>query len=288
MKDFVININGNLYTQDTAMISVFDRGFLYGDSVYEATRTFNRKVFRLEHHLERLYSSAQMISMIPTFSKAQLINEIEKTVSASPFANVALRIVLTRGTNQGLGLDPDLSEANNLIIFAREIKPNPEWWLTKGFSVIFTTKTSSQRGSLPKSGNYQENMLALKAAKAAGATDALMVNSSGFVTESSTSNAWIIKENIIITPPLSDGVLEGLTRKTLFEMARQKLLPIPLIERSLTKSDFLNADECFITSTTRNLVPVTEIEHQKIANGTPGVVTLNLLERYLDFVQNNY
>lgn len=270
------------------MISVFDRGFLYGDSVYEATRTFNRKVFRLDHHLERLFSSAKMMSIVPTYSKIELKNEVEKTISASPFENAALRIVLTRGTNQGLGLDAEMSEANNLIIFSSEITPNPDWWLTKGFSMIFTTKTTSLRGALPKSGNYQENMLALKAAKAAGVTDAFMVNPNGFVTESTTSNAWIIKNNIVLTPPLSDGVLEGLTRKTLFEMAQKKLLSLPLIEQSLTKLDFLEADECFITSTTRNLVPVTEIDHQKIASGTPGNLTLNLLERYLNFVQNNY
>lgn len=270
------------------MISVFDRGFLYGDSVYEATRTFNRKVFRLDHHLERLYSSAKMMAIVPTYSIQELVNEVEKTISASPHENVSIRIVLTRGTNQGLGLDTEMSESNNLIIFSREISPNPDWWLTKGFSMIFTTKTTSLSGALPKSGNYQENMLALKAAKAAGVTDALMVNPNGFVTESTTSNAWIIKNNTLLTPPLSDGVLEGLTRKTLFEMAQQKLLPLPLREQSLSKSDFLSADECFITSTTRNLVPVAEIDHQKIASGLPGKVTLNLLERYLNFVENNY
>lgn len=288
MKDFLININGSIKKAEDATISVFDRGFLYGDSVYEATRTFNRKVFRVHQHLDRLFTSAEMISMQPTLTKNDVLAEIQKTIDASPYENVALRIVLTRGTNRGLGLDPELCDHNNLLIFSREIKPNPEWWLTKGFSMIFTMKHMSPSGSLPKSGNYQENMVAYKAAKEAGVTDAFMLNHKGFVTESTTSNAWIIKDQKVFTPPLSDGVLEGLTRKTLFEMSQQGKLPLPLIERSLTKKDFLEADECFITSTTRNLVPVTEIDHQKIGRGTPGAVTLNLLALYLEYVQNNY
>ncbi len=284
MKDFLININGILYKGPEAQISVFDRGFLYGDSVYEATRTFDKKPFRIGQHIDRLFQSAEKISLEPTCSKEYILAEVMKTIHASSYENVTIRIVLTRGTNSDLGLDPELSGPNNLIIFTREIKPNPSWWISDGVEMIFYQKKIKASGSLPKTGNYQENILANKEAHRKNAYDSFMVNTEGFVTEGSTSNAWIIKNGTIFTPPLSDGVLEGLTRKTLFEMAKNKLLPMPLVEKSLSKDDFLSSDECFITSTTRNIVPVTKLEGQNVGTGKPGTMTLELLKLYLENV----
>lgn len=285
MKNFLVNINGEITKGPDARISVFDRGFLYGDSVYEGTRTFLKKPFRLNQHIDRLFLSAEKISLTPTYSKEQIESEVQKLIDASSYENLSLRIVLTRGDNFDLGLDPALSGPNNLIIFAKEIKANPAEWLTNGVSMIFFQKKIEAHGSLPKTGNYQENILAHKDAHDKGAFDAFMINTEGFVTEGTTSNAWIIKNQTIFTPPLSDGVLEGLTRKTLLEMGTQKLLGMPIVEASLTKDDFLGADECFITSTTRNIVPVTTIEGHAIKSGKPGAHTLDLLKRYLDFVR---
>jgi branched-chain amino acid aminotransferase len=285
MEDFLININGNLVKGPDANISVFDRGFLYGDSVYEATRTFNKRPFRLDRHIDRLFQSADKISLMPTYSKEIIMSEVLKTVEASPYENVILRIVLTRGTNSDLGLDTELSGPNNLIIFTKEIKPNPSWWLTNGVSMIFYQKEMEASGSLPKTGNYQENILANHEAHKRGAYDAFLINTHGFVTEGTTSNAWIIKDGTLYTPPLSDGVLDGLTRKTLIEMSKAGALPLPLIEASLTKNDFLDADECFITSTTRNIVPVSKIENHVLKKELPGSQTLELLKLYLDFVK---
>jgi branched-chain amino acid aminotransferase len=285
MNDFLININGEILPGTEAKISVFDRGFLYGDSVYESTRTFSKKPFRIDRHIDRLFLSAEKISLIPTFSREQILSEIQKTITASPYQNSTIRIVLTRGTNRDLGLDTELSGDNNLIIFTKEIKPNPAEWLTNGVSMIFYQKEIEASGSLPKTGNYQENILANKEAHKRKTYDAFMVNTHGHVTEGTTSNAWIIKNGVIFTPPLQDGVLDGLTRKTLIEMSDAKLLPIPLVEKSLTKEEFLAADECFITSTTRNIVPVTNIENQTIKNGRPGAITLTLLKLYLEFVK---
>lgn len=285
MKDFLININGELLSGPDAKISVFDRGFLYGDSVYESTRTFSKKPFRIERHIDRLFLSAEKISLCPTYARQEIINEITKTINASPYENVTLRIVLTRGTNSDLGLDTELSGPNNLIIFTKEIKPNPKEWLTIGVSMIFYQKEIEASGSLPKTGNYQENILGNQKAKERGAYDAFMVNTHGHVTEGTTSNAWIIKNGVILTPPLVDGVLDGLTRKTLIEMSEAHQLPLPLVEKSLTKDEILNADECFITSTTRNIVPVTKVENHSINDGKPGPVTLQLLKLYLDFVK---
>lgn len=285
MKDFLVNINGELFKGEEAKISVFDRGFLYGDSVYEATRTFDRRPFRIDQHIDRLFLSAEKISLAPTYSKEVILSEVLKTTEAAPFKDAAIRIVLTRGTNRDLGLDPELAQENNLVIFVKEIKPNPTWWTTEGVSMIFHQKTIKASGSLPKTGNYQENILANRQALTKGAYDAFMVNTHGYVTEGTTSNAWIIKNNILFTPPLADGVLDGLTRKALMEMSKRGLLPLPLIEKSLSREDFLNADECFITSTTRNIVPVTKIESVLIGSGKPGQKTLELLHLYLEFVK---
>lgn len=285
MEDFLININGIIQNGAKAQISVFDRGFLYGDSVYESTRTFDKKPFRIDQHIDRLFLSAQKISLIPTWTKEAILSEVMKTITASFHQNVTVRIVLTRGTNTDLGLDPELAGPNNLIIFIKEIKPNPAYWLTDGVSMIFYQKTIKAQGSLPKTGNYQENILANKAAHEQKAYDAFLINTEGFVTEGSTSNAWIIKDKTLYTPPLTDGVLEGLTRKTILEMANRELLPIPLIEKSLTKIDLLTSDECFITSTTRNIVPVTVIESKAIGTGKPGALTLQLNKLYLEFVK---
>lgn len=285
MEDFLININGILFKGPFAQISVFDRGFLYGDSVYESTRTFNKKPFRIDQHIDRLFLSAEKISLVPTYSKEFILNEVMKTINASVYENVTIRIVLTRGTNSDLGLDPDLSGDNNLVIFTKEIKPNPSWWTSDGVNMIFYQKKIAASGSLPKTGNYQENILANKEAHHQKAYDAFMINTQGFVTEGTTSNAWIIKNGNLYTPPLNDGVLEGLTRKTLIEMAKRQLLPLPLFEKSLTPEDFKSCDECFITSTTRNIVPVTKINGLGIGSGRPGGMTLELLRLYLEFVK---
>lgn len=282
MDKFLININGEFFNESNARISVFDRGFLYGDSVYEATRTFKRVPFRLQNHLDRLFISAQKIEMIPTLSKDEILKRIKETIKASPHENISMRIILSRGTNSDLGLDPDLSGENNLVIITKAIEPNPAWWLTKGLSMIFFNRSSTQKGALSKSGNYQENILAFKFAQDQKADDAIMVNPEGHVTEGTTSNIWFIKDGTIHTPTLKDGLLEGLTRKTLLEMALRK--NISLKEGSYTKDDFLSADECFISSTTRNLVPVTRIEGKKIGSGLPGKQTIELLEMYLEFV----
>lgn len=283
MNKFIININGELFNESTAKISVFDRGFLYGDSVYEVTRTFDGIPFRLDQHIDRLFNSALKIELHPTVTKNDILKMVDQTLKVSPHKNLFLRIILTRGTNSDLGLDPNLSSLNNLIIITKTIIPNPDWWYTTGLSMIFYNKKNTQTGALPKSGNYQENILAYKEALAQNAFDAIMVNAKGFVTESSTSNIWLIKNNVIYTPALKDGVLEGLTRKTLFEMASHNGMAIR--EASLTREDFLNADECFVTSTTRNIVPVTRIEARPIGKGIPGEKTNEILAHYLQYVK---
>ncbi len=284
MDQFYVSINDDIFKGPDAKISVFDRGFLYGDSVYESTRTFNHKAFRLNSHIDRLYESAAKLDFLPELTKEEIVAMVEKLVAHSQFSNALLRLVLTRGTNRDLGLDPHLSLGQNLIIFTKEIKENPSSWLKEGVKMTFYTKGSHQKGSLPKTGDYRENLLANKYALSQGAYDAIMVSPEGFVTECTTANIWIISKNQLLTPPLNDGVLEGLTRKALFELMKNEPFGLKLVEKSLTKADVLSADECFMTSTTRNLLPITSIDGKKIGNGLVGHQTLDLLKEYLSFV----
>jgi len=285
MDKFVININGKIHSENDAYISVLDRGFLYGDSVYEATRTFFKVPFRINEHLDRLFESAQKIYFDPKISKGEILKEIMKTINHSPFENQSIRIVLSRGVNMDLGLDPELTIKENLIIYSKELKPNPDWWLTKGVDLVFFQKLTSSKGSLAKTGDYVENMLAYHSAKKSGAYDAIMINNDGHITESTTSNIWIIKNGMIKTPPLSDGVLSGLTRQKLIEICHKKNLPIE--EVSLTEPDFLSADECFITSTSRLIVPVTMINQKPVGNGKVGEMTMKLLMDYRNQIEKD-
>ena len=281
MEKFVININKEIFDENSAKISVLDRGFLYGDSVYEATRTFNRQPFMLEEHIERLFISAGKIYLNPTITKEDLIKETKKTIDISPFEDAFIRIILTRGNNSDLGLDPALSSDNNLVIMLKEIKPNPAWWYQQGVSMIFYHKKTKEQGSLPKAGNYIENMLAYREARRQGAFDAIMVNPDGHITEGTTSNIWLIKNQLIITPSLAAGVLEGITRQTLL-----KIMPTIKVA-DLTMKDFLEADECFLSSTTRDLIPVVSIDNHPIGIGKPGPQTLGLLTLYREHVRKD-
>jgi len=179
MSKFLININGELFNEETAKISVFDRGFLYGDSVYEATRTFNRKPFRIHQHLDRLFVSAEKIELEPTLGREDILQALEKTIAASPHDNHSIRIILTRGTNCDLGLDPELASSNNLIIMTKAIPANPEWWYTQGVSMIFHQKNSTQKGRCLNPAITRKICSLHKDAIAKGATDAIMINTEG-------------------------------------------------------------------------------------------------------------
>jgi branched-chain amino acid aminotransferase len=275
MGKFIININGKVTDESEAKLSVLDRGFLYGDSVYEATRTFNKIPLRLNQHIERLFSSAHKIYFIPQLTSEQIKSEVLKVINQAPYENINLRIVLTRGTNSDLGLNPDLAVSENLIIYAKELTANPDWWYQAGVSLTTYQKESSSKGSLPKTGNYIENMLAYRQALTQNFYDSIMINNDGNITECTTSNIWMVKNGVIYTPHLNDGVLPGLTRATLLAMK-----PNLIKETQLTLPELLAAEECFITSTTREIVPVTRINDKIIGNGKPGSVTLSLLDDY--------
>jgi branched-chain amino acid aminotransferase len=279
----LISINGKITPPEEAMVSVFDRGFLYGDSIYEVTMTINKKPFLIDKHLDRLWNSASKIDLRPDYTKEEIKAEIQKLLEKLDIANVYIRIVLTRGEGE-ITLDPTIKLKNNLVIIAKDLPSNPEWWYKDGVSMIISHTLRNPSDSLDpniKSGNYLNNVMAFSEAKKRGAFDAIMLNHHRHVCEATTSNLWIVKNNKVITPPLSAGLLEGITRSTLLEVAKSH--GFETYEDNITTDELISADECFITSSTKFIVPVTKIDDSLISDGKPGAITLKLLELYHNF-----
>jgi branched-chain amino acid aminotransferase len=285
---FLISVNGKISAADDAVIPALDRGFLYGDSIYEATRTFDKKIFHWDFHLERLYKSAEKINLKITYQKEELTKLIQDIVDIHPAKNVSLRIQLSRGTNKKIGLSKSQClDKNNVIIFADELKPNPEWWIQKGLSLTSFTLHTQKTGSLAKSGSYLENMLAYDSALENGFHDSILLNKEGHVLEGTTSNIWFIdQENRLCTPDIELGLLDGITRRVLFKIFKENKMDV--IEGSFTINDLLKAREVFITSSSRFIVPVTSIHHKIIGSGEPGKLTLKLLELYMNEIKKEY
>ncbi len=290
-QNSLVSINGVLTPPEEAMVSIFDRGFLYGDSVYEVTLTYNDTPFLMKEHLDRLWNSATGIGMEISWSRDKIIQfvsegleEFKTLVSASRYY---IRIIVTRGGGE-IGLDPSLSEGQNLFII---FKPLPEPNLVqyeKGVDLVVTEVLRNPKRAMDpnvKSGNYLNNVMALKQAREKGAYDAVMLNENGYVTESSTANIWIVLGDRIITPPVDAGLLGGITRQTLMRIGIEKGFNIR--EQNFTADTLCSADEVFITSSTREVLPVTMINEQTIGTGKPGKITTALHKLYKEFINEN-
>jgi branched-chain amino acid aminotransferase len=278
--NILVNINGALTAPEEARISVFDRGFLYGDSVYEVTQTIDGVPFRLEEHLERLRKSAFKIGLPIITTNLEIKKQIARTLIALDESTVYLRLIVTRGEGE-ISLDPLLATHENIVIIAKELKPYPLEWYTSGVRVIIADTLRNPLESIDpnvKSGNYLNNVLAFGEASKLGAYDAIMLNHQGQVTEATTSNVWIVKNNTLYTPPLRSGLLEGLTRKVLLQLSKNAKIPVH--EQTLTPGDLLEADELFLSSTTKRLIPVTTLNDQPIGAGFPGPMTQKLRMLY--------
>jgi len=282
----VININGQIFSPDEAKISIFDRGFLFGDSIYEVARTYEGIPFLLQEHLDRLWKSASRLEMPLCYTQDQLSAEVNKTLAELDAGEAYFRIIITRGEGE-ISLDPGENIKNNLIIVAQEHRPYPTWWYEKGVHAVITNVVRVSKESVDpnvKSGNYLNNVMAFMQAKREKAFDSIMLNSQGYVTEGTTSNIWIVKNNTIKTPPLQAGILEGITRKTLLQLA--KMDEGPAIEQvNFTAEELINADECFLTSTMKEIIPVTQVDNSPIGAGTVGAMTIRLHTIYSDYVK---
>ncbi len=286
----IININGKIVPSSEAKISIFDRGFLFGDSVYEVLRTYNHIPFLLQEHLDRLQNSANIIALPINYSLKELKQILHTTLQhfwqKTPQYEAYIRLIITRGEG-GLTLDPTEQIKNNLIIIIKPQLPNPPQWYTEGVKFIIAENQKTPKQTIDpncKSGNHLPHVLALQQARMRGAFDAIMLNQYGMITEGTSNNIWIVKDKIIMTPPLQSGILEGLTRKTIINILQEQ--QIPFKQTALYPQDAYQAEECFFTSSTREIVPIVEIDGYKIGTGKPGPVYQRLHKLYHQFISN--
>jgi branched-chain amino acid aminotransferase len=283
----IVNIDGTLYAPEDAKISVFDHGFLYGDNIYEALRTYRGKIFLIERHLFRLEASSKLIHLNLPLSANEFKRQLERTVSAGGNRESYMRLIVTRGQG-AITLDMDRSERASFVIIVGPLEPFPRVNYEKGVKVAMVSIRRNDRQSLNpriKSGNLLNNVLAYGQAKSEGAFEGILCNLAGSVTEATSSNVFIVKNGNLITPSLESGLLSGVTRGLVLELAAS--LRIPIEEREVTPSEMLNCDECFITSTTKGVMPVNQISETQLGDA-PGPVTKRIMESYRQFVDDRY
>ncbi len=282
-----VYINGKLVDKEDAKISVYDHGLLYGDGVFEGIRSYAGKVFRLKEHLDRLWHSAKAIWLEIPISKQKMAKAIEDTLALNGIKDGYVRVVVTRGCGT-LGLDPDKCSQPQVIIITDHIALYPEEVYQKGLEIITVSTARNHPAALNpriKSLNYLNNILAKIEGKQAGCVEALMLNHKGEVAECTGDNIFLARNGTLLTPPNDAGILEGITRDAVIELARNA--GIEVCEVSLTKHDVYIADECFLTGTAAEVVPVVKVDSRTIGDGTPGPITRDMIERFHKLTQTH-
>ena len=277
-----IYLNGQIVPQEEAKVSVFDHGLLYGDGVFEGIRAYNGKIFTLQEHLDRLYASASAISLTIPISKAEMGDAIKNTMAANNLTDSYIRLVVTRGVGK-LGLDPNKCAKPQIIIITDTIELYSKALYEKGLDIVTVTTIRNHFSALDpkiKSLNYLNNILAKIESIRAGAGEALMLNKDGYVAECAGDNIFIVKDNALITPPASAGILIGITRNLVMKLATD--MGIAVKEELMTRCDLYVADECFLTGTAAEIIPVVTIDGRVVGSGKPGKVTQALLKKYRD------
>ena len=275
-----IYINGKLYSKDDAKISVYDHGLLYGDGVFEGLRTYHGKVFRLEQHLQRLWDSAKAIWLEIPMTRAALAKAVNDTVAVNGIQDGYIRLVVTRGSGS-LGLDPNRTSDPQVIIIADSISLYPDEYYEHGLEIVSVSTVRNHPAALSpriKSLNYLNNILAKIEGLKAGCVEALMLNHKGEIAECTGDNIFLVRQGVLLTPPIDAGILEGVTRDAVIELARDAQLEVR--EIALTKHDVYIADECFLTGTAAEVVPVVKVDNRQIGQGVPGPITRDLKERF--------
>jgi branched-chain amino acid aminotransferase len=272
----LVVIDGVIQTPEHAVISVYDRGFLYGDSVFETVRTYSGKLYALDQHLQRLERSAQSIGVTLPVPWEQIGVEAKRAIVEADNDESYVRIMVTRGSGP-LGLDTELATSPLRVILVEPLRSPPEAHYLEGIGAICVqTVRASDAVHSAKLGNYLASALALRDAKKAGAEEALVVNRNGLVIEGTTSNVFMIKGEALVTPPLHIGILEGVTRGVVMDLAEREGLR--LVEEALSVADLKGCAEVFITSSIREILAVVRVDGEAIGEGKPGPVTRRLLE----------
>lgn len=287
----IIYLNGSYVDEKKAKVSVFDHGFLYGDGVFEGIKASNNRVFALDEHVDRFFESAQAIQLDLPLTRQEMKEVIVETIRKNALKDAYVRLVASRGEGL-LGLDPRNCKNATLVVIVEPETRHPEDTGSvplnkKGIKVIVTTFRRNGPDVLSpriKSLNYLNNVMAKLQANAMGAQDAVFLNAQGFVCELTGDNIFIVKNNRVYTPPLWQGILEGITRRVIIDFVNK--LDLDIIEEPLTINDLYTCDECFCTATRIDILPIVWIDGRKIGNGDPGPITVRIMEGYQEILQN--
>ncbi len=280
-----IYIDGQFYDEANAKVSVFDHGFLYGDGIFEGIRAYNGRVFKLKEHIDRLFYSAKAILLDIPLSHAEICKAVVDTCAANDIRDGYIRLIVSRGVGT-LGLNPNRCKKPSVIVIAGTIQLYPAEMYEKGMAIVTVPTVRNLHSALNpaiKSLNYLNNILAKIEANNAGVEEAIMLNSEGFVAECTGDNIFLLKDGKMVTPPLSAGALYGITRGTVIELAKQG--GIEVSEPNLTRYDVFNADECFLTGSAAEIIPVTKVDGRIIGTGQPGPITKKLVGEFRALTQ---
>lgn len=275
-----IFLNDRFVTRDEALVSVFDHGFLYGDGIYETLRAYGGRFFMLEAHLARLQRSARLIGLEIPIPEKDWPGLLDDAMARNGLHDAQLRITVSRGTGE-IGLDPGLCPKPTVVVIARPYQPYPARLFAEGVSLI----TASVRRNLStalspqiKSLNFLNNILAKQEATKAGAFDAVMLNAEGRLTECTTSNVFFVQNGALCTPAVACGILDGITREVVLTLAKEQ--GIKTEESAYTAEALRQAEECFLTNTTMELMPVRDVDQHLVGSGKPGPLTQALHEQF--------
>jgi len=272
----IIFMNDRLVPEEEARISVFDHGLLYGDGVFEGLRSYSGRVFRLDAHLDRLWASARAISLEIPLTQEAVARAVIDTLAANALVDGYVRLVVTRGAGS-LGLDPNRTKNPQVIVIADTISLYPREFYEQGLRIVTAATQRVHSAALSpriKSLNYLNNIMAKLEGLQAGCVEALMLNHKGEVAECTGDNVFVVRSGRLLTPPPDAGILEGITRGAVMELAHTA--GIDCREATLTRYDLYTADECFLTGTAAEVIPVVEIDGRRVAAGTPGPITARL------------
>ena len=275
-----IYIDGKFCSERDAKVSVFDHGLLYGDGIFEGIRAYNGRVFKLKEHIDRLFYSAKALLLNIPMSHEEIMRATVETCRKNNLRGGYIRLVVTRGKGS-LGLNPNRCGRPSVIIIADKIQLYPPALYAKGMAIVTVPTVRNLHSAVNpaiKSLNYLNNILAKIEANNAGVEEAIMLNAEGYVAECTGDNIFLVKGKQLLTPPLSAGALYGITRATVIELAEQGGLKVS--EPNLTRYDVFNADECFLTGTGAELIPVTKVDGRVIGTGKPGPITRKLVGEY--------
>ena len=283
----IIYLDGKYVPEEEATVSVFDHGVLYGDGVFEGIRAYNGRIFRCEEHIDRLYNAAKAIMLEIPLTKEEMTEVLLETCRKNGLKDGYVRLVVTRGKGD-LGLNPKSCKVATVFCIAGSITLYPDEMYTKGMPIITAVQRRNKATIVDpqvKSLNYLNNILAKIEANRGGVPEALMLNHDGIVAECTGDNIFIVKDNVIYTPPIHVGILDGITRNTVIKLARK--IGYTVEEKEFTLFNVYSAGECFLTGTAAEAIPVTSVDERIIGDGVAGKVTTEILVAFKAYANEN-